>query len=248
MIRPPGGGAERPRRRASFALFVGGVFAHLALAAALVASVAAALARNAPDHWNPWAPLALDAPWTPVQDLKVAWAMDDAALCLDAVLGVGGSTSMPDLVETPTCGVRARVSVARLEEARLEPMETSCRLALTLFLWEREVLQPAAREVFGAGAARIHHFGSYSCRTIAGSARMSRHATGDAVDISAFTLADGRRISVKDGWRGDADARRFLRLIRDGACDRFDVVLSPDYNADHDDHLHMDVGRWGFCG
>jgi hypothetical protein len=35
--------------------------------------------------------------------------------------------------------------------------------------------------------------------------------------------------------------------VRDGACLFFDGVLSPDYNAAHRDHLHLDRGRYRYC-
>jgi hypothetical protein len=68
------------------------------------------------------------------------------------------------------------------------------------------------------------------------------------VDVAAFVLSDGRRISVEQGWRGDDRTRRFLQLIHDSACKRFNTVLSPDYNAAHANHLHFDMGgKAGFC-
>ena len=36
--------------------------------------------------------------------------------------------------------------------------------------------------------------------------------------------------------------------VRDGACDLFATVLSPDYNAAHADHLHFDQAMRGAMG
>jgi hypothetical protein len=33
--------------------------------------------------------------------------------------------------------------------------------------------------------------------------------------------------------------------VRDGACRLFATVLSPDYNAAHRDHLHLDEAKRG---
>ncbi len=90
--------------------------------------------------------------------------------------------------------------------------------------------------------------GTYSCRTMigAGSGKLSEHAKANAVDIAAFILSDGRRITVKDGWVGGDDGD-FLRAVRAAACRRFSTVLSPDYNAAHHDHLHFDMGGKPFC-
>lgn len=126
-----------------------------------------------------------------------------------------------------------------------------CPLALALAAWTREAVQPAAKQVFGDRVVRLESFGSYSCRNIKGRPRMagtrSEHATANAVDISGFVLADGRRITLEAGWNGAEDERRFLRTIRAAACKRFQTVLSPDFNAAHRDHLHFDMGRGPFC-
>ena len=62
-----------------------------------------------------------------------------------------------------------------------------------------------------------------------------------------FTLADGTALTVENGWRGRPQQRAFLRAVRDGACERFDAVLSPDYNRAHSDHLHFDLGPDKLC-
>ena len=75
----------------------------------------------------------------------------------------------------------------------------------------------------------------------------SEHATANAIDIAGFVIEDGTRISVLRDW--DAGERgRFLDDVRDGACDLFATVLSPDYNAAHRDHLHLDQASRGAFG
>jgi hypothetical protein len=124
-----------------------------------------------------------------------------------------------------------------------------CPLARALALWTRETLQPAARDAFGSRVAKIESMGGYSCRNIIGGrgTGLSEHATGNAVDIGAFVLADGRRVSIRQGWSGADDERAFLRQIRGDACKHFQTVLSPDYNGAHFDHLHFDLGGKPFC-
>ena len=56
-----------------------------------------------------------------------------------------------------------------------------------------------------------------------------------------------RAISVLKDWPKDNQDARFLRQVRDAACDVFSVVLSPDYNAAHRNHFHLDVGPWWVC-
>lgn len=123
----------------------------------------------------------------------------------------------------------------------------TCPLAANFAAWARHAAMPAARVYFDIELVRIETMGTYSCRQIAGSSRLSEHARSNAVDVSAFVLADGRRISVKDGWNGDEASRDFLRRIRASACRRFPTVLSPDYNAAHHDHFHLDMSGKDFC-
>jgi hypothetical protein len=99
----------------------------------------------------------------------------------------------------------------------------------------------------------IDHFGSYSCRRIYGrdAGTWSEHATADAVDVAGFRLADGRRITVVGDWRREGAKAAFLHEVRDGACQLFATTLSPDYNAAHRDHLHLDqadrTAGWRAC-
>lgn len=126
----------------------------------------------------------------------------------------------------------------------------ACPVAAGLAMWEWHVVQPAAQRLFGTPVTAVRHFGSYSCRRLYGreAGAFSEHATADAIDIAGFVLADGRTISVARDWRGNGDAATFLRTVRNGACDVFATVLSPDYNAAHRDHFHLDQARRGAWG
>lgn len=127
-----------------------------------------------------------------------------------------------------------------------------CGLARLFTGWARHGVAPAAHQILGSDLVRIESFGTLSCRNVIGSARagnkLSGHATANAVDISAFILADGRRISVEAGWQSeDPRVREFLQVIHASACKRFGTVLSPDYNAAHHDHLHLEDDHAHFC-
>lgn len=124
----------------------------------------------------------------------------------------------------------------------------TCPLASTFAAWARYGVLPAARVALGIEVVKIETMGTYACRPIAGSSKLSEHAHSNAVDVAAFLLADGRRISVKADWNAGGKEAKFLHVVHDSACKRFRTVLSPDYNADHHDHLHFDMGgRGGFC-
>ncbi len=74
-------------------------------------------------------------------------------------------------------------------------------------------------------------------------AHISEHAFGNALDIAAFTLADGRHVSVKDGWKGLPEEQGFLRDVQATACQQFNTVLAPGSNVYHYDHIHVDLMR-----
>lgn len=126
----------------------------------------------------------------------------------------------------------------------------TCPLADRFVTWVREDVTPSVRYYFGAGLARIETFGTYSCRGVNGvpGARLSEHAFSNAVDVSAFVLDDGRRITVQYGWNGDdRRTREFLRAVHDAGCRRFNIGLGPDANAYHYNHMHFDMGRGPYC-
>lgn len=136
--------------------------------------------------------------------------------------------------------------------ARMTPgdVEMTCRTALAVSVWRRQSVEPAAREILGSDVVQIDHFGAYACRNIntgGASTRISAHAQAAALDFSGVRLRDGRRISVKGDWFGDEAEQRFLRRIRDDACRIFGTTLSPDYNAVHADHLHLEATDTRFC-
>ena len=161
----------------------------------------------------------------------------------------------PDRMTSGTCGLSAggvlgpdMGTVARMTPGEVE---MTCRTALALSIWRRQSLEPAAREILGSDVVQIDHFGAYACRNVnngAGSTRISAHSQAAALDFAGVRLRDGRRISVKDAWSGGDEAeQRFLRRIRDDACRIFGTILSPDYNAVHHDHLHLEATDTRFC-
>ncbi len=89
---------------------------------------------------------------------------------------------------------------------------------------------------------------AYACRNVnnAADGKLSFHAFGDALDVTGFTLEDGRRIAVSTAWEGtEAAGRSLIRFAHDAACAQFTTVLGPDANALHHDHLHLDLGCHG---
>jgi hypothetical protein len=135
---------------------------------------------------------------------------------------------------------------ASFASVQIKPMATlACPIVSALDRWIAGAVQPAALRWFGQPVVEIKQISAYSCRGMNGQAgaSISEHAFGNALDIAAFVLADGRRVTIKDGWRGAPEEQGFLRDIQGAACDQFTTVLAPGSNAFHYDHIHVDLMR-----
>lgn len=161
-----------------------------------------------------------------------------------AGLGVAAAPPRP-LVEG--CGYDDGVTLSGLALAPAPVMR--CPLAATYALFERHVLQGAAERRFGARVVAVGHYGTYACRNVyhRASGRRSQHATANALDLASARLSTGRVVTVAGGWDEPGAAGLFLRDLRAGACGLFGTVLSPDYNAAHADHFHLDRGLARIC-
>ena len=134
----------------------------------------------------------------------------------------------------------------RFTPATLTPAATlACPIVSALDRWVSDGVQPAAMRWFGSPVAEIKQISAYSCRGMvgAGGSGISEHAFGNAIDIAAFTFADGRRVTVQEGWHGTPEEQGFLRDVHLAACDNFTTVLAPGYNAAHYNHIHVDLMR-----
>ena len=178
----------------------------------------------------------------------------EAQACLASLGRTNASfTPLPDQYFGAGCSTLNTVRLvslsgdgARFGVTNLGPV--ACPLAETFAAWARFGVDRAARQIMGSPLVRIETMGSYNCRTIAGSSRLSAHATANAIDVSAFVLADGRRISVRGDWyAGAPQTRAFLQTVHASACKRFGTVLGPEYNAAHHDHFHVELSRQGVC-
>jgi hypothetical protein len=224
------------------------------LTLALIAGVGlilllAYLIPRLPPQDLPWTPLDLDAPIGLATAGKIA-ATDGAAcrLLLDkadiAYRPLAGTSG-------PTCGYDDGVMWGPGGRRHLRYVPASpplaCPLAAALAVWEREVVQPAAERRLSARVVAIDHYGSYACRRMYGrsTGAWSEHARARAIDIAGFELNDGRRVRVARDWTRSGAKSLFLHEVRDGACRLFATTLSPDYNAAHRDHLHLDEASRG---
>ncbi|MFC6622739.1 extensin family protein [Novosphingobium panipatense] len=210
--------------------------------------------RRHPEH-DPRAPLTLSTPDGWMTARKVAALREDRDQCRAFLRRSGIEETALAPVGTGECRRDDRKVLrapARFDVA-LSPRraQATCAVDAGLARWLNNGVQPAAKALLGQAVVRIEQLGTYSCRRIGGGdeGNWSEHATGNAIDISAFVLADGTRISVLRDWGAAADEpdgkSLFLRTVRDRACAAFSTVLSPEYNAAHADHLHLDQARRG---
>lgn len=229
------------------------LFLAFTLIAIVVIEGAALLTRHRSDL--PWTELDLSAPPGRFTAAKIAELGNDAPRCRALLAAAGGlSRPAPDRLVDQSCGYRDGMMLAGPGAAPAPAgLVTSCPVAAAMLLWERR-LQQESRRLLGTGLKRLIHAGSFSCRRLYGREEgpWSEHATADAIDILGFELADGRTISVLRDWERPGPTAAFLRAARDSACEIFSTVLSPDYNAAHRDHLHLDtadrgLGGWRAC-
>lgn len=203
-----------------------------------------------PAGWNPLAPLRVEEPVTPFTHWRLRRVISAPEACLAALATAADFTAMGDFTISEQCHIQGRVGLAGVGGAVMRPVETRCAIALRVAIWERHSLRPAG-DALGTTLTAIDHIGSYNCREMrtgsGASGRMSTHATADAIDITGFRFLNGSDAQLTRDWdKGDAKAT-FLRAARDGACEWFRTTLSPDYNALHTDHFHLQSRGWGTC-
>jgi len=151
------------------------------------------------------------------------------------------------------CGTERPYELAAVYDGRvsLKPVALlRCPMIPQVERWSRETIIPAARYYFGADVVEIAVAGSYSCRPMnhVSGAKLSEHGYANALDVSGFSLSNGRKISVKRDWNGSDAEQAFLRVVHRGACQQFTTVLGPNYDSAHADHFHVDLARHGING
>lgn len=143
------------------------------------------------------------------------------------------------------CGIAQAVRVTGVSGVALSrPTRMSCGTAVALDNWVRQGVIPTVGRT-GGGAVSLQVAAGYACRTrnSQSGARLSEHARGNAIDISAIVLANGERLSVLDDW-GRGSKGRLLRTLWRRACGPFGTVLGPESDRFHRDHFHFDVADY----
>jgi hypothetical protein len=151
------------------------------------------------------------------------------------------------------CGALKPFEVAALDGGlvALTPAAVlRCPMVPAVDHWMRRIVVPAAQMHFGQPVVEIKVGASYSCRAVnhVAGGRLSEHGHANALDVSAFRLADGRWVTVRTGWAGEPAERAFLRAVHSGSCQVFSTVLGPMADVFHRDHFHLDLARHGRDG
>jgi hypothetical protein len=117
-----------------------------------------------------------------------------------------------------------------------------CTFAAVFGDWLREVVNPVAASLLGAHVDAVITGPGHQCRSRA-EGGLSQHGIGNAIDITAFRLVDGRSIRIESLMDAEGPERDFLRAISASACGYFTTVLGPGSDAAHADHLHLDLAE-----
>lgn len=231
-----------PRTKLGQRLYIGSLVAFT-----LLASLVFILAI--PPKYSPVAPIDLEKRAGPFAGIKLASLRDNESQCRLALARSKLKSEPAPGKHQGSCGYDNAIAITQSFYPYSQDVVISCPMAAALYVWEREVVGPAAARHLGSAVVRIEMFGAYSCRRRNGAKEgpMSEHAYANAIDISGFTLANGDRILIEKTWKTKTAEAAFLREVRDGGCKLFQVVLSPDYNKAHYNHLHFDMGKYGMC-
>ncbi len=158
----------------------------------------------------------------------------------------GQASPIKDFSEGNGCGISNGYRVVSISQIAFDPPATvTCTVADTLHQWIAQSVQPAAQDIYGSQVVAFKVAASYACRprnNVPG-AKLSEHGQGNAIDLAAFILANGREVNVLRDYYGNAQDQKFLHAIRSQACGPFHTVLGPGSDASHRNHIHLDLQR-----
>jgi len=121
----------------------------------------------------------------------------------------------------------------------------ACDFAESFGHWLSDLAAPAVTGSLSSDLVAVHTGPGFECRNRnrAASGKLSAHATGLAIDIASFELADGTRLGIKPG--DDARRNSIVSALRKAACGWFTTILGPGSDPSHADHLHVDIQKHG---
>ena len=164
---------------------------------------------------------------------------------------VADAVSLGSVDGRGACGIKNAWKVTAVGDVAFStPARVRCQMVGATDRWISRIVQPAARSAFGEPVVKLRIAASYACRgrNNRRGAKISEHAFGNALDVSAFTLASGRVVEVESGWNRGGRESSFLKQVHGKACGTFTTVLGPDADAAHRSHFHFDLGKHGRSG
>ncbi|MEM9278945.1 MAG: extensin family protein [Pseudomonadota bacterium] len=162
------------------------------------------------------------------------------------------------------CGERSPLEVTGIAGVKLSSKAVmNCRMATTLAEWMHDA-NSAAENILETKLSSIVSSTGYQCRrrNNAPDGKISEHGFANALDIIGFTFENGSTVTLLDDWPLSEETEdenssegqpapettpefRFLKKVRDQACERFTTVLGPESDTFHTDHFHFDLGCHG---
>jgi hypothetical protein len=122
----------------------------------------------------------------------------------------------------------------------------ACLFARQFTTWARDVAAPLTVAYMGSKLSAIETGAAFVCRTRNSKPEeISEHAKGNAIDIAAFRLENGRTLSVKDATASSKIDGVLMKTLRTTACGYFTTVLGPGSDEAHKEHIHFDHGLHG---
>ncbi|WP_400174393.1 extensin family protein [Enterobacter hormaechei] len=216
----------------------------------VIAGIATVGYRWLPPHYNPFVPLTLDDPPGKITQFKVRRLTPQA--CADLLAQANQRQLIRTQAVADSAGECPLSNVVRVRDFGPVSLNgsflASCPLALSSALFVSQQARPLTKTWTGSELTRIEHLGSFACRNIYSrpDARRSEHATADALDISAFRLANGQRVTVLNGWKAEK-TQPWLQALLSASCGYYGNALGPDYNAAHANHFHLGMRGYGLC-
>ena len=184
------------------------------------------------------------------------WRKQEELACLaSGVIKDGNGTRSRLALGGPSeyCGAERPFEMSTADDGNVGLVPAAlvaCPMIPQINDWVASVAVPAARKHLHGTLRTLRVAASYSCRAMNNvpGAKLSEHGHANAIDISAFLLADGRIVTVKGGWEGRPEEQAFLREVRANSCRNFTTVLGPGADPYHGDHFHFDLARHGNDG
>ncbi|EQA1664994.1 extensin family protein [Enterobacter bugandensis] len=216
----------------------------------ILGAIATAGYRWLPSYYNPFTPLNLDDPPGRITQYKLRRLTPEA--CASLLAQANQKNLIRTLAVADSGGECPLNNVVRVRDFGPVSLNgsflASCPLALSSALFVSQQARPLTKRFTGSELTRIEHLGSFACRNIyhRPDARRSEHATAEALDIAAFRLANGERVTVLNGWKS-AKTQPWLKALLAASCGYYGNGLGPEYNAAHASHFHLGMRGFGLC-